>query len=88
MIDTIKDIFIVLYFQQNPCLSIKKYAVHNIHRLAWELYARDVPGQLARMTTLFLKKNCISFTTFCLFICFCINFIIEGNARLLQLHVQ
>jgi hypothetical protein len=49
MIDTIKDIFIVLYFQQNPCLSIKKYAVHNIHRLAWELYARDVPGQLARM---------------------------------------
>ena len=49
MIDTIKDIFIVLYFQQNPCLSIKKYAVHNIHRLAWKLYARDVPGQLTRM---------------------------------------
>ena len=34
------------YFQQNQCLNIKKYAVHNIQRLAWGPYARGTPGQL------------------------------------------
>ena len=31
------------YFQQNQCLNIKKHAVYNIHRLAWDPYDRWTP---------------------------------------------
>jgi hypothetical protein len=34
------------YFQQNQCLSIKRHAVHNIHRFAMGPYTRGAPGQL------------------------------------------
>jgi hypothetical protein len=34
------------YFQINQRLSIKKHAVHKIHRLVWDPYDRGVPGQL------------------------------------------
>jgi hypothetical protein len=45
-VDQIKTYLLYWYFQQNQCLSIKKHAVHNIHRLTWGLYARRAPGHM------------------------------------------
>ena len=39
MVDKIKHIFVVLILPTNQCLNIKNYAVYNIHRLAWGLFA-------------------------------------------------
>ena len=45
-VDQIKTYLLYWYFQQIQCLSIKKHAVHNIHRLTWGLYARRAPGHM------------------------------------------
>jgi len=53
------------YFQQNQCLNIKKHAVHNIHRLAWNPYARGVPWQLtAQRAHVYLTPHHIKFAFF------------------------
>jgi hypothetical protein len=39
--------FLYWYFQQNQCLKLKNYAVYNMHRLAWGLFACGTTGQLS-----------------------------------------
>ena len=64
-VDKIKLTLYLLYgnFQQNQCLSNKKkHAIHIIHRLAWDPYARGSPGNCSTCpsvkTALPVIKHC------------------------------
>ena len=49
------------YFQQNQCLNIKTYAVHNIKTLAIGHNAHGTLGQLPTMPMLTLRRHCMRY---------------------------